>query len=160
MLGHGEASEAMSIDAFCMHKASFDCAFSAGPLCSLHFGCGTAAGDDEITVCCRSQVISLVWGCLAEKQVPNYCSTWGFPTRVQCIAVYPLKVWHWTVRTRSSHVNSWKGPGEGLPPLGREVPPKNKKNNLKKKTTSCDVEWLAVPEWHTSLKCPHDCWSP
>lgn len=26
---------AMSIDAFCMHKASFDCAFSAGPLCSL-----------------------------------------------------------------------------------------------------------------------------
>lgn len=26
---------AMSIDAFSMHKASFDCAFSAGPLCSL-----------------------------------------------------------------------------------------------------------------------------
>jgi len=48
MLGHGEASEAMSIDAFCMHKASFDCAFSAGPLCSLHFGWGTAAGDDEL----------------------------------------------------------------------------------------------------------------
>ena len=116
----------------------------------------TLASVERITVCCRSQVISLVWGCLAEKQAPNYCSTWGFPTRVQCIAVYPLKVWHWTVRTRSSHVNSWKGPGEGLPPLGREVPTKN---NFKK-TTSCDVEWLAVPEWHTSLKCPHDCWSP
>ena len=82
----------------------------------------TLASVEKITVCCRSQVISL-------KQVPNYCSTWGFPTRVQCIAVDPLKVWHWTVRTRSSHVNSWKGPGEGLPPLGREVATKNQQKN-------------------------------
>ena len=139
MLGHGEASEAMSIDAFCMHKASFDCAFSAGPLCSLHFGCGTAAGDDEITVCCRSQVISLVWGCLAEKQVPNY----GFPTRVRFVLQYIL--WKFGTGQSGRGHHMWtvgRDPVKGYRPLGGKYHQKikiilKKNNQLWCWMTSC-----------------------
>ena len=132
---HAMAAEAMSIDAFCMHKASFDCAFSAGALCSLQFG--TDVGD-ELWQASRRLRFDTVCGPFSSDKLGLRMFGWEAgaqllsnlrfsPPGSSVVAVYPLKVWHWTIRTRSSHVNCWKGPGEGLLPLGREV--QNKKQS-------------------------------